>query len=359
MTRVLHIINGMGTGGAEKDIMNWYRNIDRNKVQFDFLVRSKEDFYFKEIEELGGHFYRVASFPKHIIKNYYQTKKMLQRAKYDVIHVHGNSLVYILPLIIAKKQKIPIRIFHAHNTQANGKIAKFLHRINKKIVGLYANTFVACSDAAGKFAFNNKQFFVINNAIDIKRYKTHSNRIRSELGIEKDTFVVGHVGRFIYTKNQKFIVDVLEELIKKKNDVKLIFVGSGEEIDDVKNYATQKDLDGNVVFMGDRNDVEDILDSFDIIIFPSLFEGMPLVVLEAQANGTRILYSSSIDSNVVITPYAREKSLEESPESWAESAISFVSENIVCDIEHNFEMAGFTIDSVIHNLYKLYGLRDD
>lgn len=355
MIRILHIINGMGTGGAEKDIMNWYRNIDTNRYQFDFLVRSEYDFYKEEILAKGGRYYKVPSFPAHIIKNFVATKNFLKcHTEYSIIHVHGNALVYIYPLIIAKEMKIPKRIFHAHNTKANGKFSFILHHFNKLMIEKYANIRIACSDKAGHFSFGTHKFVVINNAMDLKKYKENISVDKyQELNIE-GKFVVGHIGRFLPVKNQKFVIDVFSEIKKKKENAVLLLIGDGELRKDIEDYAFNKGVLKYVKFLGERNDVEKIIKLMDIIIFPSLYEGVPLVVLEAQASETKIICSDVIDSQVNLSPYVKVLSLNESAEKWAKTAIDFSKEPILCDIDKCFERKKYTIDHVVKQLIKIY-----
>lgn len=355
MIRVLHIINGMGTGGAEKDIMNWYRNIDINHYQFDFLVRSEHDFYKEEILSRGGRYYKVPSFPAHVIENFIETKKFLKTHKeYSIIHVHGNALIYIYPLIIAKKLKIPKRIFHVHSTKANGKLSFVLHNFNKKIIKKFANIRIACSNEAGIFSFGIHKFIVINNAMDLKKYKEKlPEEEYQKLNID-GKYVVGHIGRFLPVKNHRFIVDVFIEIKKKRKDALLLLIGDGELKKDIEDYVYSKGISKSVRFLGERNDVEKIIGLMDIIIFPSLYEGVPLVVLEAQASKTKIIRSDVIDNQVNITPYVKSISINKGAEKWAEIAIDFSNEIITCDIDKCFQEKKFTIDHVVNQLIKIY-----
>ena len=356
--RILHIINGMGTGGAEKDIMNWYRNMDRTKYQFDFLVRINQNFYEKEIRDLGGNYYAVAPFPKHFIRNFKETKQFLEEHReYDTIHVHGNALIYIYPLVAAKKLGIKKRIFHAHNTRANGKLASLLHRWNRLFVARYANVRLACSQKAGEFSFGKNSFIVVNNAMELEKYQ-HDEAFkkgkRQSLGLENQ-FVVGHVGRFIPVKNHRFVIDVFKQIHQMKKNAVLLLIGDGELREDMKRYVDELKLSQNVRFLGERSDVEELIPIMDIMVFPSFYEGMPLVVLEAQASGTKIVYSDVIDDQVKLTPLVRKKSLEDTAEGWAEEAVKFADEEVKCDICESFKRSGYTIETVAEQLMSIYG----
>lgn len=355
--RILHIINGMGTGGAEKDIINWYRNIDRTRYQFDFLVRTGMNFYQKEIEALGGNYYRAASFPGHFIRNFKETKKFLkEHREYDTIHVHGNALIYIYPLVAAKKLGIKRRIFHAHNTRANGPLAVVLHHINRLLISKYANVRLACSQKAGEFSFGRKSFTVVNNAMELDKYQhdeAFQKEKRQKLGLEGQ-FVVGHVGRFMTVKNQRFVVDVFREILQMKKDAVLLLIGDGELREELENYVHELQLDQRVEFLGERNDVEQLIPIMDMMVFPSFYEGMPLVVLEAQASGTKMVYSDAVDDQVRLTPFVRKKSLDASAKEWAKEAVKFADEKVDCDIRRCFEENGYTIESVVEQLTRIY-----
>ncbi|MCM1461038.1 MAG: glycosyltransferase [Bacteroides sp.] len=357
--KILHVINGMGTGGAEKDIMNWYRNIDRNKIQFDFLIRSDEMFYKEEIEKMGGTLYKAAPFPFHIIKNYTETKKFMKQhaSEYDVIHMHGNALVYILPLIFAKKYKIPIRIMHIHNTKANGFLATFLHHINKKMIGNYTTVKLACSQPAGMFAFGKKRFHVINNAMDLERISNSHDVCRVDLNISETSFVIGHVGRFLPVKNQKFVIDVYKKIYESCKNSVLVLVGDGPMRKELQDYVCEKKISDKVKFLGERNDVESILKLVDCVVFPSLYEGIPLVVLESQACKKNVICSNNVDKRVRITPYVKFLSLNLGAERWADEVISSKNKKVTCDILDAFKKARYDIESIVLELYKFYGIK--
>lgn len=355
MKKVLHVISGMGTGGAEKDIINWYRNIDREEYQFDFLIRSDEMFYKKEIERLGGQIFRVADFPSRLFRNIIETNNFFKTHKeYDAVHVHGNALIYIYPLILAKKNKIPVRIMHSHNTKANGKLSSIIHYINRYIIDGYVNCRLACSKEAGEFAYKQKKFTVINNAMDLKKFVVADNNIREELGISNEDIVFGHIGRFLPVKNQTFLIDIFSEIIKRKSNAKLLLIGSGEMREKIEKKVNELNLSDSVFFLGERNNIEQMLNYIDMIIFPSLYEGVPLVVLEAQASRTKVVYSDRVDPNVKITDYVREQALDTTAKEWAQTSLQFLTEEINCDVQDAFCRAGYTIENVVDKLVKIY-----
>ena len=356
MIRVLHVINGMGTGGAEKDIMNWYRNIDRSKVQFDFLIRTDEIFYKKEIEKLGGSVYRVAGFPKKLFYNIRETRNFIKKNKnkYKAIHVHGNALIYIYPLMCAKRYGIKIRIYHSHNTKANSKMAEFVHRCNRLIIHKYINKPVACSINAGIFTYGKQSCTVINNAMDLEKINSCVKYSKNKFEISDSTLLLGHVGRFLPVKNQKFVLDVFNEIHSVIPDSHLLLVGVGPTMSEVQDYSKKIGIRESVEFLGERNDVESIVKALDCMIFPSLYEGVPLVVLESQVCGTKIICSDTVDKSVKLTPLVEFESLNSNAKEWAERVLTFLSNNISCDVSKEFKKAKYDIESIIEQLYVLY-----
>lgn len=354
--RVLHIINGMGTGGAEKNIMNWYRNIDTSKIQFDFLVRSNQDFYKEEIQSLGGKYFKVSPFPKKILKNISQTYLILKKEGYECIHVHGNALIYIFPLLIARLLNYKKIIFHCHSTRANGFIASMIHKINKKFVNRLVTHQLACSKEALHFCFGNiDNGIIINNAMDLKRFqKRDVDYLYNELNLDKEYAIFGHIGRFLPVKNQKFIVDVFEKILIKRKKSYLLLIGSGPQKSEIIEYVNEKNLSDYILFLGERSDIEALLQIIDVIIFPSIYEGIPLVVLESQASLTKVIYSDSINPEVGLTPYAISESLKSGPSDWAELVLNFMEKDIKCNIEKIFNDNGYTIDSIVEKLYLIY-----
>lgn len=281
--RVLHIITGMGYGGAEAFIMNMYRNIDRKKVQFDFLLRSNQMIYGDELEKMGSNVYYTASIPKHFVKNYFQTVRFFKEHKYSIIHVHANALLYTSALKIAKRAGVKCRVMHSHNASLFYSKTKPIHMHNKKRIERLATHYFACSDSAGKWMFNG-DYSIIRNGIDTKRFAYNEDsrrRIRRELNIPDDAFVLGHTGHLTYVKNQMFAIDVLSEIHKAGKKAYLVLVGEGDAENELKQFANQKAVNDYVVFTGGRTDIPDLLSAFDLFVFPSIYEGLGISVLEA------------------------------------------------------------------------------
>lgn len=293
MIRVLHIFGGLGTGGTESLIMNWYRNIDRTKIQFDFLVRSADDNYLEEIKSLGGRIFYTSSFPRHFIRNYKETKTILAKKEWDVIHVHGNAAMYVLPLQLAKKLGYMHRVMHSHNVKAQSKLFNWVHSANRKYLPKYATHFLACSKAAGKWMFPKIPFQLSRNAIDVATYRFDADtrhRLRSELCIE-DTFVIGHVGRLTTQKNHEFLFKAFAAVKRARANSVLMLIGDGELETSIKAQAEQLGITDSILFMGRQSNIGELMSAMDMFVLPSLYEGLGIVLVEAQCNGLPCIVS--------------------------------------------------------------------
>ncbi len=227
----------------------------------------------------------------------------------------------------AFKSGVSVRIAHAHtnNTLKNAKY--LLKRIMCRLYSKYATDLFACSEDAGRYIFGEKKFLVVNNAIDSKKFvfdnKKRINK-RKELNLE-NKFIIGSVGRFTKQKNQKFSIDVANELTKTKKNVVLLLIGSGPMLEEMKQYALQKGLEKNVVFLGNRDDMVDLYQAMDVFLMPSLFEGLGIVAVEAQAAGTPVVCTDTLPKEINVTPLLKRMSLKLSPTEWANTIVDISS----------------------------------
>lgn len=328
--RILHVIGIMNRGGAESMIMNLYRNIDREKIQFDFVVHTEEKAAFDdEIVQLGG---KIFHCPKLRGKNYFTYTKWWNDffkkdgEVYGIVHGHIGSTAAIY-LGIAKKYG-KYAIAHSHSSGTDYSLKKLLYDIISYNTRYIADYFFACSEAAGKDRFgvrvtNNKQnYSVINNAIDTRNFAyNEKNRIemRNELGLSDEELVVGHVGRFTSEKNHEFILDIFRQLLCKRNNVKLILIGDGPLRKDIERKALEHNIMNNILFMGVRSDVNKLMQAMDILVFPSIYEGLPVTLVEAQTSGLPCLISSAIPNECILTSnVVTVCSLDESAAVWAD-----------------------------------------
>ena len=331
--RVLQVFAEMNRGGAETMIMNLYRHIDRAKIQFDFIVHTNEKCAFdEEIEQLGGIIYRV---PRYVGKNHFEYKDAWQNffishPEYKIIHGHVRSTASLY-LKVAKKHGL-ITIAHSHNTSSGNGISSVVKNILQYPIRHTADYFLACSEAAGKWLFGDtvvsrSNFKVLVNAIETDRFSfnNHSrDAIRNEFGIE-NKYVIGHVGRFHPQKNHEFIIDVFKSVHNKVNNSVLLLIGDGALKESIQMKVRKEKLENSVIFAGVRSDVPDIYQGMDLFLFPSLFEGLGIVVVEAQAAGLNCIVSNQIPDEAIITNLVEKVSLVKSPEDWAEVVLKKIN----------------------------------
>lgn len=331
--RILHVVQRMEAAGTQALLMNIYRKIDRTKVQFDFLVEyASKQFYDDEIISLGGRIYYTTVREDFNIFKFMKTmeKILKEHPEYKIVHVHPYTIGYFC-LKVAKKCDIPVRIAHSHENNAV-RDTKYLLKLGmQKMYTLHATDLFACSEEAGKYLFKNKKFEVLQNAIDSSRFIANLDnraKVRKELNIENN-FVVGHIGRFNPAKNHSFLLEVFSELKKIYNNAKLLLIGSGELEKDIHKKVVNLSLENDVIFLGNRKDVEYLYQAMDVFIFPSLFEGLGIVAIEAQAAGVPIVCSEGVPLDTEVTPLYKRLSLEKSPKVWAEEALA-ISKHSQC-----------------------------
>lgn len=356
--RVLHVLGGLGSGGTESLIINWYRNIDRSKVQFDFLVRSADNNYAEEILSLGGRIFYTPSFPRHFIRNYIETKKLLQSKQWEVIHVHGNAAMYMLPLKLAKKFGYACRIMHSHSVQPKNPVFSLVHFCNRKKISRYATHLLACSDAAGKWMYQDNSFQIIHNAVETDKFlfdKAARLAIRKELVIG-DELVLGHVGRFSYPKNHSFLLDIFGEVKKQHPDSVLMLVGDGELREAVEEKARAMGIYDSVLFMGRRNDVGKLMSAMDIFVLPSHYEGLPVVCVESSINAlTSIISEEAYVKELEALPFVNAFSLKSSAKDWAELVLNIYNRlGRVCESYTIAADSCYNIDNITNVLQGIY-----
>lgn len=328
--RVLHILQRMEAGGTQALLMNIYRKIDRSKVQFDFLVVYKtRQFYDNEIEKMGGRIYKL-SFREDLNLPKFQidlTKFFKQHHEYKIVHCHAYTIGYFC-LKAAKKAGIPIRIAHSHNNETVHDIKYLPKLFMQRMFTVHATDLFACSVEAGKYLFKDRSFQVLKNAIDSSVFIANHEirkKVRKELGLE-DKFVVGHVGRFHPQKNHDFLIDVFAYIKNKRPDAELILVGTGPLEERIQNKVTKKGLSQSVHFLGNRKDMSRIYQAMDVFVFPSLFEGLGIVAIEAQAAGIPIVCSEGLPPETNISPLYKNLLLKDGVKKWAETSIA-ISQN--------------------------------
>ena len=328
--RVLNLFTIMNRGGAETMVMNYYRRIDRSKLQFDFMVhREDRGAYDDEIEAMGGKIFRMppirpwtaSAYKKQVAQFYYE------HPVYKIIHSHMSELGYY-DFIEAEKAGIPVRIAHAHNRPYGVDIKSPIRWYYKTKMLPHITHMFMCGNESGEWLFGEKnkdKFIMLNNAIDSEKYRFDWRKrelIRNNLGIA-DNLVIGHVGRFAPQKNHKFIIEVFTEALKTAPNAVLLLIGedSGEISNEIHSLVSKRGILDKIRFLGVRNDVEDLLQAMDVFLFPSLFEGLSLASVEAQAAGLPIIISDKVPIECKITQLVHVMNLNSSVKAWANEAV--------------------------------------
>ncbi|MBE6677732.1 MAG: glycosyltransferase family 1 protein [Ruminococcaceae bacterium] len=339
--RVLHIVVSMDAGGIETMLMNYYRNIDRSKVQFDFLLHCEhKSFYEDEITMLGGKIFRVPYYhPKNIIK-YLKSLNSFFKTHTEYKIVHSHMVFYSsFALKAAKKHGVPMRIAHSHCSNKFWRLDSTLpfriwtrHSLKKQYTHVYA-----CSPEAAEYMAPKKPFTILNNAIDAENFVFNLDariKQRNQLNIINE-LLIGHIGRFTDEKNHGFILDVFAEILKKNADAKLVLVGGGKLFEKTKAKADSLGLADKIIFTGIRRDIAELMSAMDIFIFPSKFEGFPVTLVEAQASDLPCVISDTFSKTAVVSDRVKILSLNDAVDDWADSLLTFYNG---CTRRDNFEL---------------------
>lgn len=332
--RIAQILGRMDSGGVESVVMNYYRLLDTNEVQFDFYIDKTSSLPQKEeILSKGGRIFYLPSY-SNVFGYYRLLKKYLSQEQYTIVHSHLSTLS-ALPLCAAWRANVPIRIAHSHSTanmyELKKSLLKYLLRPTAKI---FATDYFACGEKAGRWLFSNKTFdkgevFIMENIIDYKKFAFNNecrSQVREEFDIPRDCLVIGHIGRFCKQKNQLYLLDVFSKIVQTTPAAKLLLVGEGDKyLSEVKLKAKKLHLEQSVIFAGVRSDVEKFYSAFDIFLLPSLYEGMPVVSVEAKANRLPMIVSSNVTSEVdQFSLGIKQKNID----SWANMATSNARNNL-------------------------------
>lgn len=316
--RILNIISNLRKGGTEQFVMNYYRNVDRTKIQYDFLVLSNEKgIYEEEINNLGGRVYKIPSFKTDPVKNISQRTKFFKNHQYDVVEIHAPNPMRFSYAKTAKKYGTKYVIYHAHNT--SNKPKTFLNRMAENQISKYCDYKFSCSGQAGKYVFGMDDFTVIPNAIDVNTFAFNNElrkKIRHEFNVT-DSLIVGHIGRLTEQKNHKFLINVFKELVRLDEKARLLLIGDGELKSELKTIVKENGLQNNVIFLGVRQDTPALLSAMDVFVLPSLWEGLGIVGIEAQSSGLPCLFADTITEEICFTDNVDYLGLNEDPELWA------------------------------------------
>lgn len=355
--RIAQIIGKMSAGGVESVVFNYYRNIDKSKIQFDFYYDSDSSVEPpKELIDMGARFIELPPYQK-IFQYISALRNELRNNNYTIVHSHLNTLS-ILPLFASYMEKIPVRIAHNHSVPGGNEykrnLLKYFLRMGAKI---FPTDYFACSEKAGKWMFGNQTYnsgkvVLIKNAIDYNVFsKNEINRknIREKLNLNGDT-VIGHVGRFTSAKNHSFLLKIFAQYKTKDQNAKLLLVGEGELRKQIEEEIHRLDLRDSCILVGKQSDTSPYYSGMDVMVMPSIFEGLGLAAIEAQACQLPIVVSEAIPSEAVISTGVTSLSLKDSIDSWVEAIQKSLNRNITFIDEYH----EYNIDSASDKLLNWY-----
>lgn len=360
--RVAQIMGKWVGGGVESVVMNYYRYIDRTKIQFDFICDDDStNIPYEEIEKLGGKVILIPPYQK-VFKYHNKLKKILKEGHYKIVHSHINTLS-VFSLFAAKCAGVPVRIAHSHSTtNKKEKKKNLLKQVLRPFSKLFATDYMCCSELAGRWLFGDKEYdkgnvYLLNNAIDLEKFKYNESlrkEKRKELGISDDTLVIGHVGRFVAQKNHGYLIDIFNEIHKKNNNSVLLLAGQGPLMEEIKNKVKSLKLEKNVKFLGQRNDANELYQAFDVFLLPSLYEGLPVVGVEAQATGLLCELSNDMTKETKVLNITKFMSLNNTPEEWADNILDDVKKYKRIDTSKEMTAKNFNIKEEAKKLEEYY-----
>ncbi|WP_421381812.1 glycosyltransferase [Bacillus salacetis] len=370
MNKPIRVLQGFianTKSGSTEYLLNNYRNINKHKVQIDFLTFEEKLDFEDEITSTGANIYKIPLFKKSPFLFIKELKKVSDNNNYDYFYINLSSAVPAIYVIIAKLLGFKNIIIHSHNTfiDSSNKVKRvlssLLHYIFKPILILFPNYKFACSIKAGEWLFgkadvSSGKVKVLKNAINASTFRHNKetrDKLRSKLGL-KGKYVIGHVGRFSYQKNHMFLIDVFNEVYKKNNNAVLLLIGKGELEKSIRNRIDELQLNDAVIFAGIRSDIPEVLQAMDIFILPSYFEGLPIVGVEAQAAGLPCIFSSTITKDSDITGLVEFIDLNKPIQFWSDEILRYANGYNRKDMFSSIVEAGYEINSTVEWLEDFY-----
>lgn len=358
--KILVIVNAIfGYDGISSVATNYYRYQNKNKVQMDFLTINPIPEALKlEIEADGNKSYVISGRNRNPIGYFVKLRKVIANNKYDIVYVHGNSATMLVELLAAKLGKCRVRVAHSHNTQCDHQV---LNKILMPLFSLLYTDCCACSAEAGSFLFGDKECYVVNNGLYFPKYEYNEAKreeIRRRYSL-KDKIVLGHIGRFTYQKNQEFLITILTKMVAKGIDAVLLLVGTGEMVEQIERKAKENGIRDRVVFYGTTDYVNEVVQAMDCFVFPSRFEGLGIVALEAQAAGLNCVASDQVPKKMKINDGTVFLALDADVNEWInniEKCIVSTSERTHSrSVERElFKSAGYDIEQNCKDMLEYY-----
>lgn len=353
MTRMLHIVGSMSPSGIGNFIMNVYRNIDREKVQFDFIVHEHREVSFDdEIRALGGRLFYVTRKAVSPRRNFMEIRRVVKEGNYKIVFRHTDTATVALDLLAARLGGARELIAHSHSTSTPNER---MHRLFQPMLNALCTKRFACSDKAGKWLYGKKPYEVIINAINLSDFSYQEELRQKVREAEKlaGMLVVGHIGNLLPVKNHLFMLDVMAELVKLQPDAVMLFAGDGEMRPLIEEKREKLGLEKQVRLLGVRTDTAALLQAMDVFLFPSKYEGLPIAMVEAQCSGLPNLVSDVITQDVDVTPLVHKLSLQQPPKVWAEQILKLSQEIRKAPERRLFTEKGFDIKEMVKRYEEL------
>lgn len=348
------------SGGVEKYMYNLFSSIDRDVFKIDFLIPHQsrdEQAYLDEIEEQGGEVFLIPNQKENLWQHIVSSYKIFKNYKQGIVHIHASDGFHAIDGIIARFAGVKRVIYHSHNASFKKGIGKKISRFLFRVSGYY---FLGCSKDAGIYLFgkkiaNSNKFTVAKNGIDTELFKYNSVKreaIRDELNISNNSLLLGFVGRFSPEKNVDFIIKVFSELLIQNPEARLMLVGDGDEKQVLENLAEQLGVKDKIIFAGIRQDIDYIMSALDILLLPSEFEALPVVLVEAQASGLKCIASKNVSGEAKIIEQMHY--LDFNTSEWVEEIISNRTSYKRSQAYRSVNLAGYSLENAAKEMEKLY-----
>lgn len=360
--RIAQVIGKWVGGGVEAVVMNYYRHIDKSKIQFDFICdEDSTNIPYEEIEKLGGKVILIPPYQK-LFRYHKELKRILKEGNYKIVHSHINTLS-VFSLFAAKCAKVPVRIAHSHSTtNKKEKKKNLMKQVLKPFSKLFATDYMCCSELAGRWLFGDKLYdekkiYLLNNAIDLHKFEYNEKireEVRKELNIDEKTFVMGHIGRFVTVKNHEFLLEVFHAIYKENRNSILLLAGQGPLKEKIEQKVKEMNLNKAVQFLGQRSDTNRLYQAMDVFVLPSLYEGLPVVGVEAQAAGLLCVLSDDMTKETKVLETTTFLSLNEGAKKWADTIGSVTKQFERKNMLNEMEQKGFDIQKEVKKLEEIY-----
>lgn len=357
---ILVIVNAVfGYDGISNVATNYYKYQDKTQVRMDMVtINPIPEVLRLEIEKDGNHSFVIAGRNRNPVMYILSLASIIKKNRYDIVYVHGNSATMAVELFAAVLGGCKVRVAHSHNTQCDHQK---IHRLLMPVFSRLYTDCCACSVEAGQFLFGKKKCYVVNNGLYLPKYMFNQkirDLIREKYNLD-DKIVIGHIGRFAYQKNQEFLVEVLKATIEKGYNTALLLVGGGEMVDEIKQKVREADLEDRTVFYGTTDRVNEVVQAMDCFVFPSRFEGLGIVALEAQASGLACVASEQVPKKMKVVEQTSFLSLDDQMDTWVNTIMKSVilpNERVksIDEVKTLFENAGYDIEMNCTDMLSFY-----